>query len=137
MPLQPAAILNEGNVILWLDADPRTVSQFANCWGSWRATGTMSVDQNLQPVRDDSGIGPAQLHVFWLDGVSVREITAGTGVTAMLVNWYFGSKEQHFAEFVTDTMRPRGTFTGDITTRNRSLATFSGDVAAVLIVNDK
>lgn len=32
------------------------------------------------------------------DGVGVREIAAGAGVTAMLVNRYFGSKEQLFAE---------------------------------------
>jgi AcrR family transcriptional regulator len=32
------------------------------------------------------------------DGVGVREIAAGAGVTAMLVNRYFGSKEKLFAE---------------------------------------
>lgn len=32
------------------------------------------------------------------DGVGVREIAAGAGVTAMLVNRYFGSKENLFAE---------------------------------------
>src|SRR5690242_5799068 len=35
------------------------------------------------------------------DGVGVREIAAGAGVTAMLVNRYFGSKEQLFAEVIT------------------------------------
>lgn len=39
------------------------------------------------------------------DGVGVREIAAGAGVTAMLVNRYFGSKEQLFAEVASDTMR--------------------------------
>ncbi|PZQ62274.1 MAG: TetR family transcriptional regulator [Phenylobacterium zucineum] len=39
------------------------------------------------------------------DGVGVREIAAGAGVTAMLVNRYFGSKEQLFAEVTVDTMR--------------------------------
>jgi AcrR family transcriptional regulator len=39
------------------------------------------------------------------DGVGVREIAAGAGVTAMLVNRYFGSKEQLFAEVAADTMR--------------------------------
>lgn len=39
------------------------------------------------------------------DGVGVREIAAGAGVTAMLVNRYFGSKEKLFAEVVADTMR--------------------------------
>jgi AcrR family transcriptional regulator len=38
------------------------------------------------------------------DGAGVREIAAGAGVTAMLVNRYFGSKEQLFAEVVADTM---------------------------------
>ena len=39
------------------------------------------------------------------DGVGVREIAAGAGVTAMLVNRYFGSKEQLFAAVAEDTMR--------------------------------
>jgi AcrR family transcriptional regulator len=39
------------------------------------------------------------------DGAGVREIAAGAGVTAMLVNRYFGSKEKLFAEVCSDTMR--------------------------------
>jgi len=35
----------------------------------------------------------------------VREIARGAGVTAMLVNRYFGSKERLFAEVVAETMR--------------------------------
>jgi AcrR family transcriptional regulator len=38
------------------------------------------------------------------DGVGVRDIAHAAGVTAMLVNRYFGSKEQLFAEVVADTM---------------------------------
>ena len=38
------------------------------------------------------------------DGAGVREIAAGAGVTAMLVNRYFGSKENLFAEVVANTM---------------------------------
>ena len=38
------------------------------------------------------------------DGAGVREIAAGAGVTAMLVNRYFGSKEQLFAEVLAATM---------------------------------
>jgi AcrR family transcriptional regulator len=34
------------------------------------------------------------------DGAGVREIAAGAGVTAMLVNRYFGSKERLFAEAI-------------------------------------
>jgi AcrR family transcriptional regulator len=39
------------------------------------------------------------------DGAGVREIAEGAGVTAMMVNRYFGSKEQLFAEVVAETMR--------------------------------
>lgn len=39
------------------------------------------------------------------DGAGVREIAGGAGVTAMLVNHYFGSKEHLFAEVVADTMK--------------------------------
>lgn len=38
------------------------------------------------------------------DGAGVREIAAGAGVTAMLVNSYFGSKEKLFAEVIAATM---------------------------------
>jgi AcrR family transcriptional regulator len=38
------------------------------------------------------------------DGVGVREIAEGAGVTAMLVNRYFGSKEQLFADVIADIM---------------------------------
>jgi len=38
------------------------------------------------------------------DGVGVREIAASAGVTAMMVNRYFGSKEKLFAEVSVDTM---------------------------------
>src|SRR5262249_57092240 len=38
------------------------------------------------------------------DGVGVREIAQGAGVTAMMVNRYFGSKEQLFAEAIAEAM---------------------------------
>ena len=38
------------------------------------------------------------------DGAGLREIAAGAGVTAMMVNRYFGSKEQLFAEVVAASM---------------------------------
>jgi AcrR family transcriptional regulator len=38
------------------------------------------------------------------DGAGVREIASGAGVTAMLVNRYFGSKEKLFAEVTAATM---------------------------------
>jgi AcrR family transcriptional regulator len=40
------------------------------------------------------------------DGVGVREIASDAGVTAMLVNRYFGSKEQLFAEAVEVSFAP-------------------------------
>ncbi|MGB3351903.1 MAG: TetR family transcriptional regulator [Mycobacterium sp.] len=40
------------------------------------------------------------------DGVGVREIAGEAGVTAMLVNRYFGSKEQLFAEAVESSFAP-------------------------------
>ncbi len=40
------------------------------------------------------------------DGVGVREIAGDAGVTAMLVNRYFGSKEQLFAEAVDTSFAP-------------------------------
>ncbi len=41
-------------------------------------------------------------------GAGVREIASGAGVTAMLVNRYFGSKEQLFAEAVAESMATTG-----------------------------
>src|SRR5262249_30534068 len=38
------------------------------------------------------------------DGAGVREIARGAGITAMLVNRYFGSKELLFAEVVAQPM---------------------------------
>src|SRR5262245_50498090 len=38
------------------------------------------------------------------DGAGLREIGAGAGVTAMMVNRYFGSKEELFAEVVAGIM---------------------------------
>lgn len=40
------------------------------------------------------------------DGVGVREIAQDAGVTAMMVNRYFGSKEQLFAEAVETSFAP-------------------------------
>jgi AcrR family transcriptional regulator len=63
------------------------------------------------------------------DGAGVREIAKGAGVTAMLVNRYFGSKEELFAEVIADIMA-----TPDILAEGvlRS-ATPGADMAAVLV----
>lgn len=47
-------------------------------------------------------------------GAGVREIATGAGVTAMLVNRYFGSKEQLFAEVVEQTMTSGSIIAGGI-----------------------
>jgi AcrR family transcriptional regulator len=62
------------------------------------------------------------------DGVGVREIAAGAGVTAMLVNRYFGSKEELFAEVLQDTMRDPIILTAD------TLASPSGEKLAAALV---
>ncbi len=67
------------------------------------------------------------------DGVGVREIAEGAGVTAMLVNRYFGSKEQLYAEVVKETMATPGILTGEVTAANRDLTALSHDIAAALV----
>lgn len=63
------------------------------------------------------------------DGAGVREIAAGAGVTAMLVNRYFGSKEQLFAEVVADTMAAPTILTEEIL----GSPTAGRDIAAALV----
>lgn len=48
------------------------------------------------------------------DGAGVREIAAGAGVTAMLVNRYFGSKEGLFEEVVEQTMTSGSVIAGGV-----------------------
>jgi AcrR family transcriptional regulator len=60
------------------------------------------------------------------DGVGVREIAQAAGVTAMLVNRYFGSKEGLFAEVVDAAMTDRTVLTSDP-------ATLAADIAAALV----
>ena len=67
------------------------------------------------------------------DGVGVREIAQGAGVTAMLVNRYFGSKEQLFEEVVEVTLSAPGILTSRVMMQSRDLATLSRDVAKALI----
>jgi AcrR family transcriptional regulator len=60
------------------------------------------------------------------DGVGVREIAQNAGVTAMLVNRYFGSKEGLFAEVVEVSLTER-------TVLGNDPATLARDVAATLV----
>jgi AcrR family transcriptional regulator len=63
------------------------------------------------------------------DGVGVRAIAQGAGVTAMMVNRYFGSKERLFAEVVAETIA-----TPNILTReNIASPTLGRDMAAALV----
>lgn len=50
------------------------------------------------------------------DGVGLREIAGEAGVTAILVNRYFGSKEEMFAEAVQVTFADGSLFSGDAAT---------------------
>jgi AcrR family transcriptional regulator len=47
------------------------------------------------------------------DGVGVREIAGDAGITAMMVNRYFGSKEQLFAEAVETSFAPPAVIAAD------------------------
>lgn len=60
------------------------------------------------------------------DGVGVRQIAKDAGVTAMLVNRYFGSKEKLFAEAVETAFAP------PVFVLDRS-DTLAGDTAATLV----
>jgi len=63
------------------------------------------------------------------DGAGVREIAAAAGVTAMMVNRYFGSKEKLFAEVVAATMATPTILTKEIL----ESPTRGEDIAAALI----
>lgn len=56
------------------------------------------------------------------DAAGVRDIAKDAGVTAMLVNRYFGSKEQLFAETVDVAFAPRTVVTDDPATLSRDIA---------------
>jgi len=63
------------------------------------------------------------------DGAGVREIAAGAGVTAMLVNRYFGSKEQLFAEVLAATSATPTILTKD----NLNSSNLAETIAATLV----
>ncbi|GLY50360.1 TetR/AcrR family transcriptional regulator [Lentzea sp. NBRC 102530] len=71
-----------------------------------------------------AGIDAFTRHGF--DGIGVREIAQAAGVSAMLVNRYFGNKEGLFAEVVEVSMTDRTVLTGDP-------ATLARDIAAALV----
>jgi AcrR family transcriptional regulator len=63
------------------------------------------------------------------DGAGVREIANRAGVTGMLINRYFGSKEHLFAEVVAEAMQTPKILTKKITNSQ----TFAKDIVAALI----
>ena len=64
------------------------------------------------------------------DGAGVREIAAGAGVTAMMVNRYFGSKERLFADVVAGIMATPIILTRDnLASRSLGAALAAGIVA--------
>jgi AcrR family transcriptional regulator len=67
------------------------------------------------------------------DRVGVREIAKGAGVTAMLINRYFGSKERLFAEVVAQTMATPSILTQEIITSPSTGA----EIATALIKQTK
>jgi AcrR family transcriptional regulator len=67
------------------------------------------------------------------DGTGVREIAQGAGVTAMMVNRYFGSKEQLFAEVVEVAFVRKGILTEDLVLDNSNPALFCRRFAEILM----
>ena len=67
------------------------------------------------------------------DGAGLREIAKGAGVTAMLVNRYFGSKERLYAEVVADTMATPSV----LTTESLNSTAPGKNIAAALIDRTK
>jgi AcrR family transcriptional regulator len=65
--------------------------------------------------------------------VGVREIAENAGVTAMLVNRYFGSKEQLFEEVVDLVLSAPGILTREVMTNAPDVSTLCRDVAAALV----
>ncbi|MEV0231657.1 TetR family transcriptional regulator [Nonomuraea sp. NPDC050786] len=63
---------------------------------------------------------------YGYDGVGVRDIAQSAGVTAMLINRYFGSKEQLFAEAVDAAFAPRTVIAG-------TGAALAGETARTLV----
>jgi AcrR family transcriptional regulator len=70
------------------------------------------------------------------DGAGVREIAKGAGVTAMLVNRYFGSKEQLFAEAVAESMATTTVLAPEIVKSGASGAAIAAALLGITKVGD-
>lgn len=67
------------------------------------------------------------------DGVGLREIAQNAGVTAMLVNRYFGSKEKLFAEAVEATFAVPGMLRNEIKKADKDFSRLSQALASELV----
>jgi AcrR family transcriptional regulator len=67
------------------------------------------------------------------DGVGVREIAKAAGVTGILVNRYFGSKEQLFSEVIASTMAEPGILTSEALAPGRDAGGVSRAIATALV----
>jgi AcrR family transcriptional regulator len=65
--------------------------------------------------------------------VGVREIAENAGVTAMLVNRYFGSKEQLFEEVIEMVLSTPGILTREMMEKAPDVPTLCRDVATALV----
>ena len=70
---------------------------------------------------------------YGYDGVGVREIARNAGVTAMLVNRYFGSKEKLFEEVVEVTLSMPGVLRSEVLKPGWDPVTASRDMASRLV----
>jgi len=77
----------------------------------------------------------AARRVFTASGydAGVREIAEAAGVTAMLVNRYFGSKDQLFEEVVDTVLSAPGIVTTDVMANRAALAALCQDLAHALV----
>jgi AcrR family transcriptional regulator len=66
--------------------------------------------------------------------VGVREIAKGAGVTGILVNRYFGSKENLFSEVIASTMASPGILTEQILLPGRDRSEICKEIAAALVL---
>jgi AcrR family transcriptional regulator len=79
--------------------------------------------RNAQATREailQSALAAFSRHGY--DGIGVREIAQTAGVTAVLVNRYFGSKEELFAAAVEVAFADNSLFTGESTTIAKRLS---------------
>jgi AcrR family transcriptional regulator len=67
------------------------------------------------------------------DGVGVREIAKAAGVTGILVNRYFGSKEQLLSEVIASTMKELGILTSEALAPGQNAGGISRAIATALV----